>query len=253
LKYFTNHKQKCYYKQVKHKGNKVKNNIKKAFTLAEVLITLVIIGVVAAITVPTIHNNSIQKQTITQLRKVHSELAQAVTMSSIKYGYPDTWDYELNHYNFFKKYLFPYIQISQEKVGNVKKLTKYYELSGREEKSLYVMQTNSQVVNLASGNQVFIGEISGIINTPNRRCYMFDVNGYRKPNKIGRDLYMFCIDSKRGVLPFSAENNEGQSITLTREQLKKGNTWSCNKNSVGLFCAALIMMDGWQMKDDYPW
>lgn len=42
---------------------------KKAFTLAEVLITLGIIGVVAAMTLPTLVGEYQKKQTATQLKK----------------------------------------------------------------------------------------------------------------------------------------------------------------------------------------
>lgn len=222
-----------------------------AFTLAETLITLVIIGVVAAIAVPTIHNNSQKKQTVTQLRKMHSELCQAVSMAQTIHGDPSHWDYDLNHYNFFKEYLFPFVQVSQDKVKDVKKHTTYRKLSGVEETSLYVMQQNSEVVNLISGNQIFIGQMSGVLNTANRRCYLFDTNGYKKPNKIGRDLFMYCIVKGKGVVAYTASSTDYESTNtnLTRAQLKQ----ECNKSSTGLYCAALIMKDGWQIKDDYPW
>ena len=51
--------------------------MKKAFTLAEILITMGIVGVVSAMTIPAL-NQSWQKQAyVTQLRKVYSEVAQA--------------------------------------------------------------------------------------------------------------------------------------------------------------------------------
>lgn len=45
-----------------------------AFTLAEVLITLGIIGVVAAMTLPTLINNYRKQETIAKLKKVYSVL-----------------------------------------------------------------------------------------------------------------------------------------------------------------------------------
>ena len=50
-----------------------------AFTLAEVLITLGIIGVVAAITMPTLINNYQKKAAITAAKKAYSTLSQAYT------------------------------------------------------------------------------------------------------------------------------------------------------------------------------
>ena len=53
-------------------------NMKKGFTLAEVLITLGIIGVVAALTMPTLMSNYRKHQTVTQLKKAYSEISQAI-------------------------------------------------------------------------------------------------------------------------------------------------------------------------------
>lgn len=50
--------------------------MKRAFTLAEVLITLGIIGIVAAMTMPTVINNTKNKQLETSLKKAYSILAQ---------------------------------------------------------------------------------------------------------------------------------------------------------------------------------
>ncbi len=47
------------------------------FTLAEVLITLGIIGVVAALTMPSVINNYKEKETIAKLKKTYSVLSQA--------------------------------------------------------------------------------------------------------------------------------------------------------------------------------
>lgn len=64
---------------------------KTAFTLAEVLITLGIIGVVAAMTLPTLITNYKEKQTVTQLKKAYSTLAQAWQMMENEYGSIDEW------------------------------------------------------------------------------------------------------------------------------------------------------------------
>ena len=52
---------------------------KLAFTLAEVLVTLGIIGVVAAMTMPTLVSNHQKKVYVTQLKKVYTELTQALS------------------------------------------------------------------------------------------------------------------------------------------------------------------------------
>ena len=54
---------------------------KRGFTLAEVLITLAIIGVVAAISIPSVISNSQQQEFKTGLRKAVSVLNSAITMN----------------------------------------------------------------------------------------------------------------------------------------------------------------------------
>lgn len=49
----------------------------KGFTLAEVLVTLGIIGVVSAMTVPTLMQNYQRQSYVTQLHKVYNEFSQA--------------------------------------------------------------------------------------------------------------------------------------------------------------------------------
>ncbi|MDO5436705.1 MAG: type II secretion system protein [bacterium] len=55
--------------------------MKKGFTLAEVLITLAIIGVVAAVSIPSVISNSQQQEFKTGLRKAVSVLNSAITMN----------------------------------------------------------------------------------------------------------------------------------------------------------------------------
>ena len=50
---------------------------KIAFTLAEVLITLVIVGVIAALTIPSMINKTNNQETVSRLKKAYSTLAQA--------------------------------------------------------------------------------------------------------------------------------------------------------------------------------
>lgn len=56
------------------------------FTLAEVLITLGIIGVVAALTLPALIQNYQKKATATSVKKAYSELNQVIQMAKADYG-----------------------------------------------------------------------------------------------------------------------------------------------------------------------
>lgn len=61
------------------------------FTLAEVLITLAIIGVVAALTIPTLITGYKEKQTVTHLTKTFAVLSHACQMMQAEYGTINTW------------------------------------------------------------------------------------------------------------------------------------------------------------------
>ena len=68
------------------------NKKKSAFTLAEVLITLGIIGIVAAMTLPALIQNYQKKQTVSQLKKAYSVISQALVSSQYDNGDMTEWN-----------------------------------------------------------------------------------------------------------------------------------------------------------------
>lgn len=89
----------------------------KGFTLAEVLITLGIIGVVAALTMPSLITNYQKKQIVIQLKKAYSTFSQALVLSQYENGNSSEWDvteagssYEEN-LAYFEKYWKPYLKV----------------------------------------------------------------------------------------------------------------------------------------------
>ena len=77
--------------------------MKKGFTLAEVLITLAIIGVVAAISIPSVISNSQQQEFKTGLRKAVSVLNSAITMNMAIDG-ESPYD-NANLYGYIKRHM----------------------------------------------------------------------------------------------------------------------------------------------------
>ncbi len=69
----------------------LKSSSAKAFTLAEVLITLGIIGVVASLTMPSLIANHQAKATATKLKKAYSVLSQAFAGAIDEYGSIKNW------------------------------------------------------------------------------------------------------------------------------------------------------------------
>ena len=87
------------------------------FTLAEVLITLGVIGVVSALTMPALIKKYQQHVTVTQLKKAYTELNQAVKFAEAEYGDMENWDWDLSSIDFFNKYLSHYIKIKETTRG----------------------------------------------------------------------------------------------------------------------------------------
>lgn len=81
------------------------------FTLAEVLITIGIIGIVAAMTLPSLITNYQKKQTVTQLKKVYSIMSQALQRAELDYGNFEHWNFSQTGTEFNNKYIKPYYTI----------------------------------------------------------------------------------------------------------------------------------------------
>ncbi len=137
----------CSAKNVKIKKYTNGGFMKKenAFTLAEVLITLGIIGVVAAMTLPTLVQKYRNQVVETRLKKFYSAINQAVKMAEVDYGDKKIWyqdvgglavDSEGNPIEgssnidiWFQKYLAPYLKIVKTTI-NSEGLPMYYFADG---------------------------------------------------------------------------------------------------------------------------
>ena len=76
------------------------------------MITLGIIGVVAALTMPSLIGNYKKQQSVEQVKKAYSVLAQAFNHAVAEYGDSSEWDTVTpsNAYSYFDTYWKPYIQ-----------------------------------------------------------------------------------------------------------------------------------------------
>lgn len=91
---------------------------KTAFTLAEVLITLGIIGIVAALTLPALNQHYKRQEVETRLQKFYSTMNQALKQSELDNGDFTTWEYNIKsngrdndtNVEWYNKYLAPYLK-----------------------------------------------------------------------------------------------------------------------------------------------
>ncbi len=234
-------------------------NYKKGFTLAEVLITLGILGVIVAITLPIMVSNYKKKQTVTVLKSTYSILSQVVLRSVLENGDSKYWNTKLSSKAYYETYLKKYLVFINSEVNNtnISKLVTYKALNGRfVDDSMKEEITSSYFGVLANGAFVFVSAESNATPT-----IMVDVNGLKNPNKIGIDLFHFIIKDNL-VLPWGIEGtkNNNPSVIDTfgslydRDKLMDAQyRFACNKSTLGRWCTALIMADGWEIRADYPW
>lgn len=232
-------------------------NLKFAFTLAEVLITIAIIGVVAALTIPGILQQYTEKMTEARLAKFYSMMNQAIQMSSIENGAPETWDFAYRE---------------QDEEGNVinkseisaaifdKYLGKYMKINKREE--LMDVDFNRKMIlyYLADGSAF------GFPPHTNIDIHYFPYKPaacMKKQQSRGICRFMFTFaPALKASNVYGYENvsyQNGISPFLFRwdgekETLYKGGSYNegCDLDENGGYCTAIIAKNGWKIPDDYP-
>ena len=231
-----------------------------AFTLAEVLVTLGIIGVVSAMTVPTLMQNYQRQSYVTQLHKVYNELTQAFLQ--FKNDRNAIWLSEAGHvrHQDMMPFMKQYFKVVQDcgKTSTPCFASSYKNLSG----STFELTTKDEDATyygvLASGASFGIKSDGIDTGTNYTDDFLYriaiDVNGQKGPNIYGRDLFILYIFSD-GVVdayrvnPDCRENNNctlGANPSEHREKLYEscasstGNTWHDG-------CFARILNDNWQM------
>lgn len=185
---------------------------KSAFTLAETLITLGIIGIVAAMTLPVLIQNHKQKETVARLKKFYSTLQQAQLMAYNKHGDINDWKMSGSqsqavnseiYYNKIKEFLnlqddcglstkciksISYLYRNKTKTGDFG-TTPNFAKGVLTDGSMFFIEINHADCDYSNGA---VANICGYIS--------FDTNGYRKPNKVGDDFFYFIV-SKDKIVP----------------------------------------------------
>ena len=238
-----------------------------AFTLAEVLITLGIIGVVAALTFPAVITKYQKKQTATQLKKVYATLSQAIEHAKADYGDVSTWGLGEAYgtpttsangqklvTEFSQKYILPYLIKAQDTGYTSVKAYGYNKILdiGGGQSSYMEPYSYSYIIVLSDGTVVGIRYDSMNIGTAEHRndiiwaiLFWADLNGLKGPNVLGHDIFVFKLKLQQNA-KFMPYYYEQASYGATLASCQNGGLESrC--------CTGLIMLDGWEIKDHYPW
>lgn len=236
---------------------RVVKNRKLGFTLAEVLITLGIIGVVAALTLPNLIAKYQRTVTVNKVKKFYTVMSAATNIAIAENGPMDSWDGFAHHHNgeemkhWFDKYLKPHLNVTDEYI-------KKDEENNQE--SLIVTLADGEIALFTnySASIPDIDDETGVDNNHSNMNYNGLIHVYYKtsPKALIKGYSHDCVNSfvflfysplkkQYYFQPYAYQANtpEKYNRDFFFEQIKGGNNQ---------YCAALMMVDGWQIKDDYP-
>ena len=218
-------------------------NIRRAaFTLAEVLITLAIIGVVAAMTIPTLISNYTEKATISKLKKAYATIANVYKnvykLSMIDNGTAAVMGTtnNANAEEYVTKYFLPYFSGA--------KTCKTYSECGYSSNTPYLAEAGNawtfQVADTSRRIPIMAGDgmfywfalAQGADNEGNplpTKVVYVDVNGAQKPNRLCADMFVFTR-TENGIVPYINEDDPDDPS-----------------------CVLDIIENGWKIPDDYPY
>ncbi len=194
-----------------------------AFTLAEVLITLGIIGVVAAMTMPSLIEKHKEKELITRTKRAISEIKNAALMAQQETGIIGDYTFWFNHsnssaktaQNFARYFTGAKVCTSENSQGckeffyKVKYATKEGERSFIHPKIILNDDTLIEIIQNSSCKRSAVdcvqdangacvededGNITPVIK-PSSECAILyiDVNGSNSPNQFGRDAHIVYL------------------------------------------------------------
>lgn len=226
------------------------------FTLAEVLITLAIIGVAAAMTIPNLLSQYRKKIVETRLAKFYSVINQVIIMSEVDNGPKEFWDSQTYGWEtdendelvsgmiaWFNKYIEPYVQKLDAK-------TDVNQTSGK----VLIYFSDGSLLLIGSASWIFYPEAKNY-KLAERSSTSYDVDAsdsgtkyftffFSPANTAENNKYHY----QRGVEPYKWRWDG------TREMLLETSDIGCKETVTNerAYCTALIQMNDWKIPDDYP-
>lgn len=221
-----------------------------AFTLAEILIILGVIGVIVAITIPVLNSNFKKKQMETQIKVTYTTLAQAILRAEQDGVNSSSFDMTNRNMKTIKTWyntaFSPYLTVNKvcfdvtprDCWHQVYGLGKYsvggpHSISNDEVQ--FILQTGAAFT-IRNYGASWIEYTQGVKTDGQGVIIYFDVNGKAKPNIIGKDVHI-AVWTDKGLVP--AYND------LTQAAVDK----NCLKLQSGYGCLKKIMQEGWVIPD----
>lgn len=222
--------------------------MKKAFTLAEVLITLGIIGVVAALTLPVLIQNHRKHVVETRLEKFYSTINQAITMAEAEYGERESWynnNSTLTDYEWFNKYLTKYVKALKIVEDSNHNAVVYFP-----DGSLVVFAKAGIMFYPVAKDLEYCQSLDDAKECSGIKYFAFFYN----PTIVNQDSYTKYTNTL--VEPYKHAWDGNDSTLLGETPLDNGSyKYACKKGVQGgyrVYCTALIQRNGWKIPKDYP-
>lgn len=224
-----------------------------AFTMAEVLITLGIIGIIAAITLPGVFTDFRKRTTAEKLHQAYNFLQQTFVMAQNDYGDMRNWECNIieracTPEEFAQLYIIPYLKDTEIRTYKALVAAGYKDYP-KDLKGQTTLTGWRYYIRVKQGYLYMISYYD--IGDGSRRVFnvAVDINGPQSPNIIGKDIFNMTYGynlspQNHYKLQMYNYHNRNRNELLQTE---------CNKNAYGGMCGAVIEMDGWQIKPDYPW
>ena len=226
-----------------------------AFTLAEVLITLGIIGVVAALTIPTLMANYRKSVVEKKIYTTYNILQNTVRMSAVDNGDPLFWNLDNWNSDIFEQYFAPYLNIVKRcKTTNFEEDdcdTIVYNINGNSS------VTYSYKYILSNGVGIMFRPGGTIGTTGRRGTFLIDTMS-GKTRVVGKNVFPFNLvvyDDKYYVTSksdYMKSDDFCKDNKNTLIRVCKSGVWGNRGTAFGIGCTALIECNNWQIPKDYP-
>ena len=205
----------------------------KAFTLAEVLIVIGIIGIIANMTIPTLIENATEAQTRSGLKVAYSILSQAMTQISSENsgtiaGICEDFD-DVCFKNMFK----PALKYTKECNGQIATNGCWASVQYLDGSS-YSWIDNAGAdspAGLILNNGMLVAfrwHYKNCAYPGNNKCgwIAVDINGFKKPNRWGKDTFNFHV-ADGVVKPFGSVGDTGNDITCNPTDVGSDAGYGC--------------------------
>ena len=235
--------------------------MKKGFTLAEILVSMGIIGIVSAMTIPSLVSEHKKQVYCSQLSSTVSNLENAFTSMMATEGT-----------EIFSDTIFRSSGLATE--DSTTALAKYYKINNKSSNvsNIYGTQTpfknttdstltgisanmlytakNNTVLAFRTANKEISEETAaenGTVPLSSSLFVTIDVNGKESPNLYGRDVFMFIVGDD-GILYPAGGKIFSLLVSGNTNDIynKNGSSYTCQSKG-GLGCAARVIENGYKM------